>query len=135
MIRAASRSCPSTSPRQGNQAVAHRDDVVPVATDLDADRGGQVARRHVQPRKLGDGVGQQVALQLVADPPLALVARARLTTELTCVASCSARPRSRSQKRRPDPAETSVTVPITPSPPLPSGTVMYEVNPSCLMIS
>ena len=36
-----------------------------------------------------------------------------MTTELTCSASCSASPRSFSEKRRPDPAETSVTVPRT----------------------
>ena len=74
MIRAAPRSCPSTSPTtRATRCSLERDDVVPVATDLDADRRRPVARRDVPAADGRDGVGQQVALQLVRDPPLAVV--------------------------------------------------------------
>ena len=58
---------------EGDELVVDRDDVVPVAAHLDADGRGQVARRDVPPLDGRDGVGQQVALQLVRDPPLAVV--------------------------------------------------------------
>ena len=56
-----------------DEVLADRDDVVPVAADLDADGRRPVARRHVPSGDGGDGVGQQVPLQLVRDPPLAVV--------------------------------------------------------------
>ena len=58
---------------EGDEVLADGDDVVPVAADLDADGGRPVARRHVPSDDGGDGVGQQVPLQLVRDPPLAVV--------------------------------------------------------------
>ena len=55
---------------EGNEILADRDDVVPVAADLDANGRWPVAGGHVPSCDGGDGVGQQVLLQLVRDPPL-----------------------------------------------------------------
>ena len=58
---------------EGDEVLVDRDDVVPVAADLDADGRRPVARGHVPAVDGRDGVGQQVALQLVRDPALAVV--------------------------------------------------------------
>ena len=54
-------------------APGNRDHVVPVAADLGLGRGGQVAGRHGQPRKLGQALRQQAALKGLRDAVLALV--------------------------------------------------------------
>ena len=55
-----------------DEVLVDGDDVVPVAADLDADGRRQVASGDVPAADGGDGVGQQVALQLVRDPALAV---------------------------------------------------------------
>ena len=58
---------------EGDEVLAEGDDVVPVAADLDADGRRPVTRRHVPSDDGGDGVRQQVPLQLVRDPAFAVI--------------------------------------------------------------
>ena len=58
---------------EGDVVLADRHDVVPVAADLQADCGGVVAGGHVPAVDGRDGVRQQVPLELVRNPTLAVV--------------------------------------------------------------
>ncbi len=57
---------------EGDQVLADRDHVVPVTPDLDTDAGRPVTGGDVPAADGWDGVGQQVPLQLVGDPALAV---------------------------------------------------------------